>query len=1042
MSNPNARTEDLGGSGKRELPPDFLVAWQRYDVGRRLGAGGMGEVFEAWDPRLGRHVALKFLYGTDPETLERFTREARSQARVDHPGICKVFEVGSVAGRPYIAMQEIDGVTLDEAARGVTMEQKVRLVREVADAIHAAHRQGLIHRDLKPGNILVERLEDGQPRPYVVDFGLARDQTTPSGYTLSGAIAGTIGYMSPEQVRGRVEEIDRRTDVYNLGIVLYELLTGRAPFDTADRFQVLIALQNEHAPSPRKFQPSIPRDLETIVLKCLEREPARRYDSARAVADDLGRFLDGEPIMARPASVFYRLRKRLAKHRVLAVVLAIAAVLLAAAGAAMLWSRWEADRRTELAHRFGLQVKEMELVTRMANMLPPDRRMPARRLLEPRMKRVRDEMALLGKLARGPGHYALARGSLALGDLEGARKEIELARAAGHNSADVRYTRGEILGRSYQDALAKATQIGERELRQHAIRSAQLRFRDPALAELRGASGASVESPAFLEAQIAMFEERWDDAVAASRRASAATPWVYEAAMLEATILRMRAATEGYRGNLDGAFRMLDQAGAAMAKVLEIGRSDALAHIEECNRLATTLRFLEYQRRVGDADIDGATAPCRQALTIDPRLAGAWLGVARIHLIAAEDRARHGQDPTPNCDAAADAADRALGIAPASAEGFAARGGAALSRGRWLFNRGDNPRAHLELAARALRRATELDRRSAYFHNTLSNALTIRAYYEDRIGRDTTPFLTEAIEHYGQAIELFPEFATAHSNIGSAWVQLADRAFRTGGDGRSTVEKAIRSLTRAVQLMPSSVSAHNNRGNALLSLAEFSVAAGDDPAAHVEASAVDLRKAIELRPDYALPHYNIAFGQRLFALHRVRRGENPAPHLRAARAELDRYDALSPGDPDAMLQRARLDLLEARHALMTGRDPRALFAEAERIARAGLASEPGSDGLRLVLAERYRWEAEWLRRRGGDATAVVARGLEAVRLAARSPEAAALEGALLIAGGEEAKGQATIAAALRANRNLAGDYGHTTAAASRASSAPSRERRP
>jgi serine/threonine-protein kinase len=195
MSVPHAKTAQLGEpQPESDLLPGFLAGWGRYEIVSRLGAGGMGEVFKAWDPQLGRHVALKFLYGSDEQTMERFTREARSQARVDHPAICKVYEVGSVAGRPYIAMQEIEGVTLDDAAKDLTLEQKVRLVREVAEAMHAAHRLGLIHRDLKPGNILVER-NDGELRPYVVDFGLARDQESPSGYTLSGAIFGTVGYM-------------------------------------------------------------------------------------------------------------------------------------------------------------------------------------------------------------------------------------------------------------------------------------------------------------------------------------------------------------------------------------------------------------------------------------------------------------------------------------------------------------------------------------------------------------------------------------------------------------------------------------------------------------------------------------------------------------------------------------------------------------------------------------------------------------------------------------------------------------------------------
>jgi len=187
----------------------FPVAWHRYQYVAFLGAGGMGTVFRAIDVRLNRPVALKFIRGNDPDIVDRLRHEAQIQARVEHANICKVHEVGEVDGRPYIAMQLIEGQSLRRIRDALTLEQKLMLIRDVATALHAAHASGLIHRDVKPQNILVERSEDGAWHPYIMDFGLARGIHDP-GQTVVGVIEGTPAFMAPEQARGRIRQLDRR----------------------------------------------------------------------------------------------------------------------------------------------------------------------------------------------------------------------------------------------------------------------------------------------------------------------------------------------------------------------------------------------------------------------------------------------------------------------------------------------------------------------------------------------------------------------------------------------------------------------------------------------------------------------------------------------------------------------------------------------------------------------------------------------------------------------------------------------------------------
>ncbi len=317
-----------------ETPPEVRAAIKagakrigKYQVVRELGRGGMGAVHQAWDATLRRWVALKVLLNLGGhEEIARFRREAQSAATLSHPGIIGVYEIGQHGDTPYIAMEFVQGRTL--SGEGLSIPQACEIMIAVARAVDHAHHRGIIHRDLKPQNIMVD--ETGQVR--VMDFGLAKPLRGRSNVTVAGTIVGTPSYMPPEQADGRILEVDHRSDIYSLGAVLYELLTRRPPFAGKTVLETLTLVVERDAVVPSKINPDVPRDLETIVLRALDKDKTRRYPSAEAFARDLERFLKGQAIEAKRLSIAAQVSRTLRRQR-LAWLGGTTAVVAIAAGA-------------------------------------------------------------------------------------------------------------------------------------------------------------------------------------------------------------------------------------------------------------------------------------------------------------------------------------------------------------------------------------------------------------------------------------------------------------------------------------------------------------------------------------------------------------------------------------------------------------------------------------------------------------------------------------------------------------------------------------
>ncbi len=827
----------------------------KYVVMEFVARGAMGAVYKALHPGLGRAIALKILNETrsTPAFLERFRTEALAAARLSHPNIVRVHDAGSEGGLHYVAMELVEGRSLEEMLEGPRdVRRLLSMLEKIARAVHHAHEQGVVHRDLKPSNVLVRT--DGEP--FVADFGLARLTDQQGGVTKAGARLGTPYYMAPEQVAG--SPAGPAADVYALGVILYRILTGRHPHEGPTLEAVYHAIATASAPAPRRHNPAVNRDVEVICLKSLERAPKHRYATANELADDLARYLGGEAILARAASLPVRAWRRARRHPAVAVALllaAVCAVSLSSYAAAI--RAWRAEQAAALddMRQTATSLVELALSLRRNGQLAAMR--PVREMLAKTYAQVS---------ARAPGlpevDYWMGRMHRALMEDDEALRYQEKALSKDPEFAPSLYERAVLHSLKYRDGLREA----ERRWRARSPREAgRGDLEDSALAALResvvrdaGALKASalVREPMVLAAQ-GIAARRLDGGGAdLLRDALRRDPLLEEAyeALAEAGPLDEREwcyeeAIERDRGYLRHWLGLGD---------VRVRRGDNTRAVEAYSRaialdgacVEAWLGRGQARMRAGAAVVESGADPrkelaeaeedYREAARRKPEGAEAHLGLGLVESTRALYVKDAGGDPLEAWARAEEHFERAAVRDSRTGDPWLMRGIVRTNRGLHRAHAGGDPAEDYAAAEQDLTRALELDVRDA--DARLARGKLRMNAAAQQLAAGAAPDYGGAESDLEAALALAPSNADAWLARGLVETGRGAAAVRGGGDGRPHWTLAVEHFTRAIEANGRQAEAYLRRGTVR------SLLAGTGDRALLDEAVKDWEEAIRLNP--------------------------------------------------------------------------------------------------------------------------------------------------------------------------------------------------